>query len=267
MNEKMNEKMKTILNKMHKYNVSNMAYLNYGLDTEITYDALVVAPGWKPTKMIQDESFKVTSLATHSYISGYLVEKDDLKIAWIQIGSGAPNLLDHLTIAAELKFNKLIFVGAVGALTKKFNVGDLCTPSFSIAGVFANAYLGKRLTDYVPFKKVYPNETYIDSVIELARRNDYNLYKASVYCTDSIALEYYHLDEIKEFKTDLIEMETSTFYLLANLLEVPAIALLIVSDNSASGHPLVGRNKELQDKYNYGRKVIIPDLIYKIARE
>ena len=90
--------------------------------------------------------------------------------------------------------------------------------------------------------------------------------KASVFCTDSIALEYYHLNEIKKFDTDLIEMETSTFYLVAELLEVPAIALLIVSDNSASGHPLVGRNEELQSKYNYGRKVVIPDLIYKIAK-
>lgn len=263
----MKDKMKRILKKIHKYNISDMAYLNYGLDSNIIYDALVVAPGWKPTKIIQDTSFKVTTLATHSYISGYLVEKENIKIAWIQIASGAPNLLDHLTLCAELKFNKLIFVGAVGSLTEKFNVGDVCTPSYSIAGVYANAYLEESLHDYKPFNKVYPNKEYIDSVVELAKISNYTLNKASVFCTDSIALEYYHLDEIKEFKTDLIEMETSTFYLLADLLEVPAIALLVVSDNSASGHPLVGRNEELQDRYNYGRKVIIPDLIYKIAKE
>ena len=259
--------MKKILKKIHQYNVTNMAELNYGLDSSVTYDALVVAPGWKPTKIIQDTSFKVTTLATHSYISGYLVEKDGLKIAWIQIASGASNLLDHLTLAAELQFKKLIFVGAVGSLTEKFNVGDLCTPSYSIAGVFANAYLEENIYDYKPFAKVKPNDEYIDSVIELAKKSDYNLQKGTVYCTDSIALEYYHLGEIKKFNTDLIEMETSTFYLLADLLEVPAIALLVVSDNSSSGHPLVGRNEELKEKYNYGRKVIIPDLIYKISKE
>lgn len=262
----MKEKMKRILKKIHEYNVSNMAYLNYGLDSTVTYDALVVAPGWKPTKIIQDTSFKVTTLATHSYISGYLVEKDGLKIAWIQIASSASNLLDHLTIAAELQFKKLIFVGAAGALTEKFNVGDICTPSYSIAGVFANAYIEENVRDYKPFSKVKPNMKYIDSVIEVAKNNKYDLRKASVYCTDSIAMEYYHLDKIKKFKTELIEMETSTFYLLADLLEVPAIALLVVSDNLASGHPLVGRNEELQAKYNHGRKVIVPDLIYKIAK-
>ena len=53
---------------------------------------------------------------------------------------------------------------------------------------------------------------------------------------------------------------------LAELFEVPAVALLIVSDNSATGQPLLGRNEEQQKKYNDGRKIIIPDLIYKIAK-
>jgi purine-nucleoside phosphorylase len=261
----MKPKMKEILSNVHKYNVGNMAQLNFGLDPNVTYDALVVAPGWKPTNIIQDNSFKITTLATHSYISGYLVEKDNLKIGWMQIASGASNLLDHLVLAAELSFNKLIFVGAVGALTNRFNVGDICTPSYCIAGVFANAYLLENMYEYKPFNIVKPNETYIQSVIELAHEYNFNLQLGSVFCTDSIALEYYHLDEIKKYNTDLIEMETSTFYLVAELLEVPAIALLVVSDNSASGHPLVGRNDELQNKYNHGRKDIIPELIYRIT--
>jgi len=263
----MKQKMLDILNKIHEYNVSNMAYMNFGLDSNITYDALVIAPSWKPTNIIQDNSFNITTLATHSFTSGYLVEKDNVKIAWIQISSGAGTLLDHLSICGELNFKKLIFIGAVGSLTEKYNVGDLCTPSYSVAGVFANAYLEDNLHDYKPFGKIYPDSKYIDEVITLAKKNKYSLKKASVFCTASVGLEYYHLDEIKEFHTDLIEMETSTFYLLADLLEVPAIALLIVSDNLASRHPLVGKNEELQAKYNYGRKVIIPDLIYKIAKE
>lgn len=263
----MKPKMKRILDRIHQYNVSNMAELNYGLDANIVYDALVVAPGWKPSKIIKDDSFKITTLAIHSYISGFLVEKEGMKIAWIQISSSASNLLDHLTLTAELKYKKLIFVGAVGALTDKFNVGDICTPSYSIAGVFANAYLEEDIRNYKPFERVKPDEKYVDRVIDLAKLSGVTVNKASVFCTDSIALEYYHLDEIKKFNTDLIEMETSTFYLLADLLEVPAIALLVVSDNSAAGHPLVGRDAKLQEKYNYGRSVIIPELIYKIAQD
>lgn len=262
----MKPKMINILDTLHLYNVKNMAKLNYGLDENITYDALVVAPGWKPTNIIVDDRFIVTTLASHAYISGYLVEIDNLKIAWIQIASGAPNLLDHLTLCAELKFEKLIFVGAVGSLTDKFHVGDICTPAYSIAGVYANAYLEENIDEYKPFQKVYPDELYIDQIIQMAKLENISINKASVFCTDSIALEYYHLDKIKQFDTDLIEMETSTFYLLADLLEVPAIALLVVSDNSAAGHPLVGRDAQLQTKYNHGRKNIIPNLIYQIAK-
>ena len=73
------------------------------------------------------------------------------------------------------------------------------------------------------------------------------------------------LDEIKSFGTDLIEMETSTFYAIADLMDIPAIALLVISDNSATGVPLLGRGEELAQKYINTRSNIIPDMIFRIA--
>ena len=107
---------------------------------------------------------------------------------------------------------------------------------------------------------------YIDKIISLTAKDNFKIKKASVFCTDSIAMEYTHLEEIKSFNTDLIEMETSTFYEVAKLMEIPAIALLVVSDNSASGIPLVGRTEEQQNRYNTSRRKLI-DLIYKITIE
>ena len=49
---------------------------------------------------------------------------------------------------------KMIFIGAVGALKPEFELGDLCTPSFSIAGGFAHTYLKDSIKDFVPFEKV-----------------------------------------------------------------------------------------------------------------
>ena len=43
------------------------------------------------------------------------------------------------------------------------------------------------------------------------------------------------------------------------------VALLVVSDNSATGVPLAGRSEELQKVYEHARCVILPDMIYKIA--
>ena len=262
----MKEKMTRILDRMHRYNSDQMAMLAFGLDSSIEYDALVVAPSFTPYKLKMDEYCTVTTLKEGSYIAGYLVEKDGLKIAWIKIASSDSNLIDHIAVCAELKFRKMIFIGAVGALKPHIEVGDVCTPSFSIAGGNAHTYLKESLREYVPFERVEPNMRFIDRVIEEGRTNGYEIKKASVFCTASIALEYYHLDEIRAFDTDLIEMETASFYLMADLLEIDSVALLVVSDNSATGAALVGRTEEEQRRYDTGRLKILPDMILATAK-
>ncbi|MBR6791337.1 MAG: hypothetical protein IKM31_10785 [Oscillospiraceae bacterium] len=257
-----------ILENMRRYNSADMAAQVFGLDPDTVYDALIVAPGWRPEKILKDPSFRITLLRQASYTSGWLVEKDDLKLAWIQTASGACNLIDHLTICAELQFRKLIFIGAVGSLTKEIGLGELCTSSRSISGVFANAYFCDKLIDYRPFESVYPpDEDYLEHISAVAAEMDCPMRKAVTYCTDSISLEYSHLDEIKAMGAELIEMETSSFYLLAGLMEIPAAALMIVSDNSASDQPLIGRTKSQQEKFDYGRTVVIPELICRLAKE
>lgn len=261
----MTTKMEQILDKLHKYNMQHIANVNFGLAEDVVYDALVVAPSYSPYKVITDNSFIITEMGSQSYCTGYEVKKDNLRIAWIKTAAGGCNMLDYLLICGELQFKKLIFIGATGALKEAFSIGDICTPSYSVAGTLANTYLKDSIKDYIPFEKIYPDTEYVDSIIRLAEENNYTIKKASVFCTDSIVMEYTHLEEIKSFDTDLIEMETSTFYEIAKLMEIPAIALLVVSDNSATGVPLVGRSEELQKIYEYSRKVVLIDLIYKIA--
>lgn len=262
----MKKRMLEIMDKFHKYNSENMAFLAFGLDKEEHYDALVVAPSFSPYKLKMDEYCKVTTLREGAYLAGFLVEKDNLKIAWVKTASSDSNLIDHLAVCAELTFDRLIFIGAVGALKPEFSLGDLCTPAYSIAGGFAHTYLKDSIRDYVPFERVEPDMKFTDEVIKLAKESGYELKKASVFCTPSVAAEYYHLEEIKEFDTDLIEMETAAFYLMADLLEIPAVALLVVSDNSATGAALVGRTEEEEEKYDYGRRKILPDMILKVAK-
>lgn len=263
----MTDRIRKILDNLYTYNRGNLAEVNFGLRDDMVYDALVVAPSYSPYKILKDDSYRVTELGGQSYCSGFLVEKDGLKLAWIKTAAGGCNMLDYLRICGELRFNRLLFIGAVGALREEFDIGDICTPSYSVAGTLANTYLKESLRDYVPFERIYPDREYVDRIIKLAAANGYPVREASVFCTDSIAMEYTHLEEIRAFGTDLIEMETSTFYAVAKLMEVPAIALLVVSDNSATGVPLVGRDGEVQERYERARCVILPDLICRIARE
>ena len=238
----------------------------FGFEPDVPYDALVVATGWKPDKTVLDPSFTVTQLTQHAYFSGFLVERDGLRIAWAQTASGACNVLDHVSICAELTFQRMIFAGAVGGLTADFPVGQLCTPEVCLQGSYAGAYLEQKLPAFTPYRPVYPpDRAYVDRVVDLGQRLGHEIKRGKVFCTDSIALEYSHLDEIKATGAELIEMETAIFYQLADLFEVPAVALLAVSDNSATGTPLLGRQEPSMD-YRRARGLAIPDLIYHIAK-
>lgn len=166
----MKQKLKDILDQFHQYNSDNMATLVFGFDPNLHYDALVVAPSYSPYKLNMDKHCQVTTLRESTYIAGYLVEKDDLRIAWIQTASSDSNLIDHVAVCAELSFDRMIFVGAVGALNPAFAVGDLCTPSYSIAGGFAHVYLKDSLKDFVPYEKVEPDMAFVDTVVNIAKK-------------------------------------------------------------------------------------------------
>ena len=260
--------LKKIVDTFHRYNTEHMAAQAFGLSENVVYDALVVAPSFTPYKLNMDQTCKITTLKEGAYIAGYLVERDGLNIAWIKIGSSAGNLIDHMALCAELSFKRMIFIGAVGGLKETFKLGDVCTPSYSSSGSHADSYLMKdSIQENMLFTKVFPDMKYVDRVIDIGKEKGYSIRKASVFCTPSIALEYVHLDEIRSFDTDLIEMETSSFYLMTNLFELPGIALLVVSDNSASGAALVGRTEEQQQEYDYGRNIVLPDMIISLAAE
>lgn len=264
----MKEKLKKIVDTFHKYNSEHMAAQAFGLRDDVVYDALVVAPSFHPCRLHMEDHCKVTTLKEGAYIAGYLVEKDDLKIIWIKIGSSAGNVIDHLAVCAELQFRQLIFIGAVGALKEEFRLGDVCTPVYSLSGSYADAYLMKdSIGESMLFTKVEPDLKYVDKVVGIGRDLGYEIRKASVFCTPSVALEYTHLDEIRAFDTDLIEMETASFYLMADLFELPAVALLVVSDNSASGVALIGRTEEEQAQYERGRCVVLPAMILALAAQ
>ena len=241
-------------------------FSEFGLSADKHYDLLVVAPGWTPVKIMKDFDLEITTTVKHSYISGYEVKGDGFLIAWIQTSPGACSLIDELSLCAFLDFDKMIFLGAVGSLSKDIGLGAICTPLYSISGNLANGYLLEDIRDYKPFGKVYPNDPeFVSEIIDLIRDMSYEIIQEPVFCTDTVLCEYAHMDFIKSFDVKLIEMETSSFYLMADLMEKPAAALLVVSDNSATGDSLVLRTPEQKAIYNESRFKRIPEIVLKIA--
>ena len=56
-------------------------------------------------------------------------------------------------------------------------------------------------------------------------------------------------------------------HMMADMFELPSVALLVVSDNSASGAALVGRTEEQQKQYDFGRMVVLPDMVLTLAKK
>lgn len=263
----MKEQLKHILEAMHKYNSSDMVSLVFNLSKDVNYDAIVIAPTFTPSKLKLDENYKITALTERPSYQVFLLERENYKIAWVNIGASDSNLIDYLGILAETNAKKFIFIGAVGALKKEVNIGDVCTPIYSIAGAMAHTYLKSSIKDFVPFEKYeLEDKSLTNKLIDIAKSKGYSLKPSTVFCTPTCIAEYAHLDEIKEFDTDLIEMETASFIALMNMIEKPSAILLVVSDNSCSGVPLVGRSQEQEDKYNYGRRVVLPELIFEAVK-
>lgn len=255
-----------MLDAMHRYNRGSLAKELFGLDPQERYDLLVVAPSWHPSKIFSEVRVLISSLADHAVTKGWRLDWTNKKIAWIHCSRGASNLIDSLSVCGELNFRRMLFVDSAGSLVPGYKVGDFCTPSYAISGVGANAYLGERLADFRPFSRVSPNDpAFVARVIELARQAGHTLQEASVFSADSLEMEYYHLGEIVSHGCDLIEMETSSFYLLADLMEKPAAALLAVSDSLADHSPLAGRSEAECAPYERTRLRAVPETILKVA--
>ena len=61
----------------------DIAMYEFGLSRDKHYDVLVIAPGWKPTKIMVGYDVEIICTKEHSYISGYEVKGKDFLLGWI----------------------------------------------------------------------------------------------------------------------------------------------------------------------------------------
>lgn len=256
-------KAQEILQEAKKYNHSTDLLKDiYGIDSKTKYDAVVLAPSWTARKIYKHQEMKETCLVKHSCFSAYEVEVNGKKLAWIQSGMGACNMVDTAMCLGDSVVEKVIFVGAVGAIQSDILIGELATPEVSIACEGATGYLQEQLAGNCACREVVPkNMVFVDNVLAEAGKQGITVKKRKVFCTDSIMAEYIHLPEIKETGAELIEMETAGFYQCMNLMDKKGIALLCVSDNSAADISLVLRDDESTERYVTAREVNVPKLI------
>lgn len=243
---------------------TDFLYNIYGLDSNEEYESIILAPSWKPERIFKNFNAKIELNKTGPYFNGYTMHIGNKKYGYIQTGAGASNIVDCCLTLGNTKCNKIIFLGAVGALKEDIKLGDIITPSRSIAGDGASLYLHESISAERFQASVYPREDIKEKAMSVAKKIGIELKEKVVYCTDSIFCEYLHLNEILQLGSEAIEMETAAFYRCMEIMNKEGIAILCVSDNSATQNALIGRSEEDTEKYHKSRDKSIPQLVLSL---
>lgn len=149
---------------------------------------------------------------------------DDITI--INFGMGSANAATVTDLLTAIKPKAALFLGKCGGLKKKNKVGDLVLP---IAGIRGEGTSNDYMPPEVPALPAFALQKAISTTI---REHEKDYWTGTVFTTNRRVWE--HDDEFKKYLTEIramaIDMETATIFTAAFRNEIPAGALLLVSD-------------------------------------
>lgn len=234
-------------------------------DNEVIKENVIIAPWWEPSIFQDIES----ELIVDTSIKIWNCKLFDKNITYIKTGIGASVCTDAILALGSSNCKKIIFIGSVGALDGKINLGDIVIPNLSICGDGVCRYLEKDLTKDCFGDKYYPdtklNKVLIKNTQKICRDNNVNYHIVSNFSVDTIFAQFAHLDDIMKFGCKSIEMETAAAFKACSICNIPIVAIFSVSDNSIKNKSIYNGRTEGELLYRKKiRKEIIPKIIYSI---
>ena len=147
-------------------------------------------------------------------------------ITIINFGMGSPNAATIMDCLSAIKPLACLFLGKCGGLKKKSHIGDFILPIAAIRGEgTSNDYYPPE----VPSLPAFALQKAISTTIR-----DYNqdYWTGTVYTTNRRVWEWdlQFKEYLKKIRVMAIDMETATIFSTAFYNEIPAGALLLVSD-------------------------------------
>ncbi|MFN8285815.1 MAG: AMP nucleosidase [Chitinophagales bacterium] len=147
-------------------------------------------------------------------------------ITIINFGMGSPNAATVMDLLSAIEPKAVLFLGKCGGLKKKNEVGDFILP---IAAVRGEGTSNDYFPPEVPALPAFALQKAISTTI---RDSNQDYWTGTVYTTNRRVWEWD--DEFKEYLRQIrvmaIDMETATIFITAFKNEIPAGALLLVSD-------------------------------------
>ena len=170
-------------------------------------------------------------------------------ITFINFGMGSPNAATIMDLLTAVMPKAVLFLGKCGGIkSNKNKVGDLILPIAAIRGEgTSNDYLPPE----VPALPAFALQKAVSSTINRIHNADY--WTGTVYSTNRRVWE--HDEDFKEYLIDVncqaIDMETATIFTVAFHNDIPAGALLLVSDMpmTPDGVKTIKSDKEATERY------------------
>jgi AMP nucleosidase len=147
-------------------------------------------------------------------------------ITIINFGMGSANAATIIDLLAAIKPKAVLFLGKCGGLKKKNKLGDFILP---IAAIRGEGTSDDYMPPEVPAMPAFALQKAISTTIR-----DYNqdYWTGTVYTTNRRVWEHDNgfKKYLKSIRTMAIDMETATIFTAAFINQIPAGALLLVSD-------------------------------------
>lgn len=148
------------------------------------------------------------------------------EITIINFGMGSANAATVMDLLSAIEPEAVLFLGKCGGLKRKNELGDLILPIAAIRGEGTS-------NDYFPPEvPALPAFSLQKAVSTTIRNYDMDYWTGTVYTTNRRVWE--HDEEFKSYlrktRCMAIDMETATIFITAFANQIPAGALLLVSD-------------------------------------
>lgn len=198
----------------------------------------------------------------------YNVYGDDFSFSFIELKNiGASALIEDILALGVTNCKNILFIGSAGAIDETINIGDLVIPKYSFNGVGATRYLNENLKDDFE-EKYYSSELLNAKLLNVINNMGQQVKLIVNYSVDTIISQFPHIKHIIDLNAKTLEMETSALFKCANIMNIDATALFVISDNTIKNKSLYsGRSEEDSKKRKQIRKEVVPVIVVEFFRK
>lgn len=190
-------------------------------------EKIVFVPVYFPPRFLQ-KFFKIKASAEKDTGFGLLYRLKDKAVLYRVVGAPAAVISLERFIASGAK--EILILGICGSLNPKFRM----TSAVSISRALSCEGTSRL---YFPRKKIFhPSALLKKKVLRVLMAHHFPFQEGSIVSTDAPYRETKPwLNKMKQKGIDLVDMEVSAVFSLAEFYEIEAAALMIVSDELFSG--------------------------------